>query len=77
VRRLLQPLGDAVYTKVGRWSWLLFAAGWYLGVRAASVLRRIQRGESDDTAIVVILGALALGLLGTWLYVVIRSRRER
>ncbi len=77
VRRLLQPLGDAVYAKVGRWSWLLFAAGWYLGVRAASVLRRIQRGESDDTAIVVILGALALGLLGTWLYVVVRSRRER
>lgn len=76
-RRLLRPVGDAVYAKLGRWSWLLFAAGWYLGVRAASALVRFQRGESEDSAIAVILGALAVGALGTWLYVVVRRRGER
>lgn len=84
--RSLRRAGDAVYATARQWAssragvvvmWVLAFAGWQCGLYAVRISVAIRRGESDAVLAAVVLAVLAVVLVGAWLYVVVRSRRER
>ncbi|WP_402371717.1 M16 family metallopeptidase [Isoptericola rhizosphaerae] len=70
-------LGDLAHARLGRWNWLVFAAGWFLGVRSARMLSEVQAGDAALAVPAAVTGVVAGLFLAVSAAVALRARRAR